>query len=76
MNISEIRITLLDKAKLKGIAKVTFDDCFVVRDFRVILGTNGYFVAMPNHRLPDGTYKDIAHPTNVETRKHIEDAVL
>ncbi len=76
MNISDIRITLFEEAQLKGTAKVTFDDCFVVRDLRVLLDSGSYSVAMPSHRLADGTIKDIAHPTNVETFKQIEDAVL
>ena len=34
------------------------------------------FVAMPSRKMADGTHKDIAHPINNETRKHIEDKVL
>jgi stage V sporulation protein G len=76
MNISEVHITLRDEEKLKCFANVTFDDCFVVRGLKVIQGTNGYFVSMPSRKRLDGRHGDIAHPTNMEMRKKIEDAVL
>ena len=31
---------------------------------------------MPNKRLKDGTFKDVAHPINFETRAMIEKAVI
>lgn len=76
MDISGIHITLMDDSTTKGTAAVTFDDCFVVRHLRVELGTDGYYVAMPQHKLIDGTYADIASPTNAATHKVIESAVL
>jgi len=76
MEVTEIRLRLRDEEKLKAFASVTFDDCFVVRDLKVIDGTNGLFVAMPSRRMPDGTFKDVAHPLNNETRKMIEEKVL
>jgi len=33
-------------------------------------------VAMPSKKRKDGTYKDIAHPLDNETRSMIEDKVL
>src|SRR4029077_15370173 len=30
---------------------ITFDDCFVVRDLKIIEGSNGPFVAMPSRKL-------------------------
>lgn len=76
MEVTEIRLRLRDEEKLKAFASVTFDDCFVVRDLKVIDGTNGLFVAMPSRRMPDGTFKDVAHPLNNETRRMIEEKVL
>ena len=34
------------------------------------------FVAMPSRKMPDGEYKDIAHPITPELRKEITDAVI
>jgi stage V sporulation protein G len=42
----------------------------------VIDGKKGLFVVMPSRKLADGTFKDIAHPLNNETRGRIEKLVL
>lgn len=76
MKISEVRVTLRDEEKLKGFVNVTFDNCFVVRGLKIIQGTKGYFVSMPSRKRVDGTHSDIAHPTNMEMRRQIEDTVL
>lgn len=78
MEITEVRISLLRKEdpKLKAFASIVFDDCFVVRSLKVIQGIKGLFVAMPSRKLLDGTFKDIAHPLNNETRRMIEEKVI
>ena len=76
MEITEIRITLRDEEKLKAFASIVFDGCFVVRDLKVINGMRGLFVSMPSRRRLDGSFKDIAHPLNNETRKMIEEKVI
>ncbi len=76
MEITEIRISLHDDNKLKAFASVTFDDCFVVRGLKIIEGAKGTFVAMPSRKRPDGTYQDIAHPINSETREWMERRVI
>jgi stage V sporulation protein G len=76
LEITDIRINLRDEEKLKAFADVTFDNSFVVRGMRVINGTRGYFVSMPSRRRNDGTFQDIAHPVNSQTRKLIEEKVI
>lgn len=76
MEITEIRVTLRDEERLKGFANVTFDNAFVVRGMKIIEGNNGYFVAMPSRKRPNGTHQDIAHPVSVEMRQLIETKVL
>jgi len=53
MEITEVRIALKDSPdkKLKAYATVTFDNSFVVRNIKVIEGTNGLFIAMPSRRV-------------------------
>lgn len=53
MEITEVRIKLMDEAgdRLKAFCSITLDDCFVVRDLKIIDGTNGPFVAMPSRKL-------------------------
>ena len=78
MKISDVRIRIIKKNdnKLKAVASITIDDCFVVHDIKVIEGDNGYFIAMPSRKTLDGEYKDIVHPLNTETREKIRDLVL
>lgn len=76
MKITEVRITLRDDGKLRAFASITLDDSFVIRGLKVIEGNGGLFVAMPSRRRPDGTFQDIAHPINNETRDMLEREVL
>ncbi|MBN1307641.1 MAG: septation regulator SpoVG [Chitinispirillaceae bacterium] len=76
MTITEVRVTLKDQATLKAVASITFDDCFVIHNLKVINGTNGYFVSMPSRRKRCGLFKDIAHPITNEMRKKIESAIF
>lgn len=65
-----------DDAKLKAVASMTIDDCFVVHDIKVINGKDGLFISMPCRKTPEGEYKDIAHPINTETREQIKSAIM
>jgi stage V sporulation protein G len=78
MKISDVRVRIVkkDDSKLKAVASVTIEDCFVVHDIKVIEGTEGYFIAMPSRKTNDGEYKDIAHPINTETREALRTAIL
>ena len=78
MNISDIRIRLVEKedSKLKAVASITIDDCFVVHDIKVIEGKEGFFISMPSKKTPDGEYKDIVHPINTETRETISAQII
>jgi len=76
MEVTQVKIFPVEEEKLKAYAQIVFDGCFVVRDLKIIEGTNGLFVAMPSRRMKDGTYKDTAHPLNSETRNMIEDKVI
>lgn len=76
MQITEVRISPVEEEKLKAYVSITFDNCFVIRDIKVISGNNGLFVSMPSKKRKDGTFKDIAHPLNNETRMMIEESVL
>ena len=78
MIISEIRIRLKAKedSKVKAVASITFDDCFVIHDIKVIEGTDGLFIAMPSRKTVEGEFKDIVHPLNSETREMLRDAIL
>ncbi len=76
MNITDVKVFPVEEEKLKAYATITFNNCFIVRDLKVISGNKGFFIAMPSKKRKDGTFRDVAHPLNSETRKMIEDAVL
>ena len=78
MNISDVRVRLIKKedSKLKAVASITIDECFVIHDIKVLEGDKGVFVSMPSRKTPDGQYKDVAHPLNTETRESVSAAVL
>ena len=76
MKITEVRVFLAGEERLKGYANIIFDDCFIVRDVKIIHGNTDLFVAMPSKKLKDGTFRDTAHPLNNSTRRMIEDRVL
>jgi len=76
MDITDVKVFPVHEDKLRAYVTITLDDCFVVRDLKVINGTAGLFVAMPAKKRKDGSYKDIAHPLNAETRERMERRVL
>lgn len=78
MNISEVRVRLVkkDEGKLKAVASITIDNCFVVHDVKILEGSDDFFIAMPSKKTPDGEYKDIVHPLNTETREMLKKVVL
>ena len=76
MEITEVRVFPVQEERLKAYVTITLDNCFVVRDLKVINGNTGLFVAMPAKRRKDGTFKDIAHPLNSETRDRMEKTIL
>ncbi len=53
MEITEVRIKLVEDSddRLQAFCSITFDNCFVVRDLKIIEGSNGPFVAMPSRKL-------------------------
>lgn len=56
MNITEVRIKLADRlhyGKLLGFATVTIDNCFCIKDVKIVDGRKGPFVAMPCRKLAD-----------------------
>ena len=78
MQITDVRVRIVRKndSKLKAVASVTFDDCFVIHDIKVIEGNEGPFIAMPSRKTNDGEYKDIAHPIKTETREYLIKEIL
>ncbi len=79
MNITDVRLREVKKekeVKLKAYANITLDESFVIHGLKVIEGEKGVFVAMPSRRMPNGEFKDIAHPITTELRRLITETVI
>lgn len=76
MKITDVKIFAVNEERLKAYVTITIEDCFVVRDLKIIQGPSGLFIAMPSKKRKDGQFRDIAHPLNQETRQMIEDSVF
>lgn len=77
MDITDIRVRKISlDSKMKAIVSVTFDNALVIHDIKVIEGNDKLFVAMPSRKTPEGEFKDIAHPINMEMRDLLETSIL
>lgn len=77
MDITDIRIRQIEQeGKMRAVVSVTFDNCFVVHDIKIIEGTDKLFIAMPSRKTPDNEFKDIAHPINMEMREKLQNLIL
>lgn len=76
MVITSVQIFQTQEDRLKAYATITIDNCFIIRDIKIIQGYDGLFVAMPAKKMKDGSYKDVAHPLNQSTRAIVEETIL
>ena len=77
MEITEVKVyPVKESGRLKAYATVVFDNCFIIRDLKVIEGDKGFFVSMPSRRRKDGSFRDIVHPLDSETRTSIENRIV
>jgi stage V sporulation protein G len=76
MVITQIRVFPVQEDKLKAFVSIVLDDCFVVSDIKIIQGPGGLFVSMPSKRRRNGTFRDVAHPLNSETRRRFEEEII
>ncbi|MGP1577147.1 MAG: septation regulator SpoVG [Treponema sp.] len=77
MQITNVQIRkVVAEDKLKAYAAVTFDDCFVIHNVKIIERSKGLFVAMPSRKTKTGEYKDIAHPVTPEFRQLLQEKIM
>ncbi|MEX0849779.1 MAG: septation regulator SpoVG [Candidatus Dependentiae bacterium] len=77
MEITEVKVyPVKESGRLKAYATVVFDNCFIIRDLKVIEGDKGFFVSMPSRRRKDGSFRDIVHPLDSDTRTMIENRII
>ena len=57
MQITELRIRkVTGEGKLRAYVTITFDNCFVVHNVKIIEGKDGLFIAMPSKKTATGEY--------------------
>jgi stage V sporulation protein G len=77
MEITDIRIRkVATEGKLKAYVTVTFENCFVVHNVKIIEGKTGVFIAMPSRKTRTGEYKDVVHPITPDFRLFLQDKIL
>jgi len=64
------------EGSIRAIASVNLNDCFAIRNVKVMDGGKGLFVAMPSYKAGNGEYKDICFPVTREFRQQLNDAVI
>lgn len=75
MKVTEVKVFKVDKGNLKGYASITLDGAFVVTGLKVVEGSKGLFVNMPQQKVKE-EYKDICFPLNKELRENIVGVVI
>ncbi len=77
MQVTEVRIRKIEgDGKLRAYVTVTFDDCFVVHNVKIIDGKAGLFIAMPSRKTASGEFKDVVHPISPEFRQALQDKIV
>lgn len=62
-------------SNIRGLARIYFEDCFVVSNISIIQGKEKEFVAMPSYKAGN-KYRDVCFPVTKEFREKLNDAVL
>lgn len=76
LNITEIRIKKINKGDLLAAASICIDDCFIVREIKLLNGKNGRYISMPKRRVKNRDFKqDFSYPINEETRIQLLEAI-
>jgi len=76
LNITEIRIKKINKGDLLAAASICIDNCFIIREIKLLNGKNGRYISMPKRRLKNKDFKqDFSYPINEETRLQLLEAI-
>ena len=74
---AEIKKTFTGPDKLRAVCSVILDDCFLVKNVRVVEGEKGLFVSLPSRRNVKGEWVEHCFPMTKELREKLGcDAVI
>ena len=67
-------------SNIRGLARIYFEDCFVVSNVSIIRGKEKEFVAMPSYMIKQNSgksqYQDVCFPVTKEFREKLYDALM
>ena len=75
---SKVTLRPVDHESVKAVGQVNIDDCFVIKDIKVMKPKDPEkpeFVSMPSYANTKGTYTDIALPITTDMHKKMDEAV-
>jgi stage V sporulation protein G len=72
VKISAIR----PEGNVRAYASINLNDCFAIRNVKVVDSSKGLFIAMPSYKAGNGEYKDICFPVTREFREQLNSAVI
>ena len=72
VKISSIR----PEGNIRAYASINLNDCFAIRNVKVMDSTKGLFVAMPSYKAVSGEYKDICFPVTKDFREQLNNVVI
>lgn len=76
LNITEIRIKKINKGDLLAAASICIDNCFIVREIKLLNGKNGRYISMPKRKIKNKNFtQDFAYPINNETRLQLLEVI-
>ena len=76
LNITEVRIKKINKGDLLAAASICIDNCFVIKEIKLLDGKNGKYISMPKRRMKNRDFRqDFSYPINNETRLQILEAI-
>lgn len=61
---------------LKAVATITFDECFVIRNVKLIETEDATFLSLPSYRGRDENWHNVCYPITSEFREKMLEAVL
>ena len=77
MKITRVNIEPVQlKNNLLGYAEIVIDDCFCVKDIKILRRAGRYYIAMPVTKTKGQRDMEIAFGLNAATRKMITEAVI
>jgi len=76
MKITEIKVVIREEGSLRAFVTIILDQCFAVRNLKIVKATDKLLLCMPSRKSEDGSFKDIAHPINKTFRSYLEKEIM